>query len=408
MAQVAIVADDLTGALDTAARWTHFGLRTMVMLTIAPLPATQAVAVHTASRAATAEQAYCRAKQAAQRLHGRPVYKKMDSTLRGNIGAEIEGLLDGLGLQRALIAPAFPAAGRTVQGGILHVHGVPLAETEFGRDSQWPAQESHVATIVARQTQRTVGNLPLELVRQGEEAIRRALLDCPAQLIVADAVETEHLCALARAATHMPQRWLCCGSAGLADGWLEALELGRIPGESACWAPEAGPVLVAAGSRHPTTAHQLHEAQKDRGLYLVCLTLDEEKAAVEWSQATSVLAKGRCVALSTTFSPYRPGGEADAAAHLAQATACVCASAQILGLILTGGDTADAVCRAMGMTGLQVVGEVEPGIPAAIGVGGQGDNLRLVSKAGGFGDELAIVHSIDYIQGRLESSASHS
>jgi uncharacterized protein YgbK (DUF1537 family) len=120
------------------------------------------------------------------------------------------------------------------------------------------------------------------------------------------------------------------------------------------------------------------------------------------------LAKGRCVALATTFSPYRPGTEAEAAAYLARATAWVCAGARILGLILAGGDTADAVCRAMGMTALQVVGEVEPGIPAAVGVGGQGDNLRLVSKAGGFGSELAMVHSIDYIQGRQESSASHS
>lgn len=408
MVTIAIVADDLTGALDTAARWTHFGLRTIVMLTTAPLPDTPALAIHTASRSATAGQAYRRAQEAGQCLRDSNVYKKVDSTLRGNIGAEVEGLLDGLGLRKALLAPAFPAAGRTVQGGILRVYGVPLAETEFSRDSQWPGQESHVPTLVARQTPRTVGHLPLEVVTQGEDAIRQALQDCTAQLVVADAVETEHLYALARAATHMPQPWLCCGSAGLADGWLQALGLGRPAAQPFCWARQAGPVLVVAGSRHPATARQLDRAQEDRGLHLVHLGLDEGEGSAQWSQASRVLTEGRHVALTTTFSPYRPGGETGAAAYLAHATAWVCATVKILGLILTGGDTADAVCTAMGMTGVQVVSEVQPGIPAASGIGGRGDGLRLVTKAGGFGDELAIVQSIDFIQGRQELPAAHS
>jgi uncharacterized protein YgbK (DUF1537 family) len=403
MAQVAIVADDLTGALDTAARWTHFGLRTIVMLAAAPLPDTEAVAIHTASRAATAEQAYCRAKEAAQRLRTRNVYKKVDSTLRGNIGAEVEGLLDGLGLQKALLVPAFPAAGRTVQGGILRVHGVPLAKTEFSRDPQWPAQESHVPTIVARQTRRTVGYLPLELVAQGEDAIRRALQESVAALVVADAVEMEHLQVLAHAAAHMPQPWLCCGSAGLAEGWLQALGFRRSVAESFRWAPQPGPVLVVAGSRHPATARQLRQAQEQRKLHLVRLSLEEREPSAQWSHAKRMLTEGRQVALTTTFSPHRAGEEAGAAAHLGRATAWVCGNVGVLGLILTGGDTADAVCEALGTTAVRVVGEVQPGIPAGTCVGGQGDSLRLVTKAGGFGDDSTLVRSISFIQGARES-----
>jgi uncharacterized protein YgbK (DUF1537 family) len=414
MVTIAIVADDLTGALDTAARWTHFGLRTVVMLTDAALPDTPALAIHTASRTATAGQAYARAKIAGQRLRDRYVYKKVDSTLRGNIGAEVDGLLDGLGLQTALLAPAFPAAGRTVQGGILHVRGVPLAETEFSQDSQCPARESHVPTLVARQTQRTVGHLPLEIVAQGEDAIRQALHDCPAQLIIADAVETKHLYALARAATHMEQPWLCCGSAGLAEGWFQALGCGLPAARPFCWARQAGPVLAVAGSRHPATARQLHQAQESRGLRLVCLApgeaatasrhrLGEGEGRAQWSQASRMLAHGRHVALTTTFSPYQAGREVGAARYLARAAARVCATVRVLGLILTGGDTADAVCTALGMTGVEVVGEVQPGIPAAQGIGGQGEGLRLVTKAGAFGDEQAIVRSIDFIRGVRES-----
>ena len=399
MVQVAIIADDLTGALDTAARWAHFGLRTTVMLGTAPLPDTPAVAIHTASRAVTAEQAYRRAKEAAERLRDRQVYKKIDSTLRGNIGPDVEGLLDGLGLHRALFAPAFPATGRTVQGGILHVHGVPLAQTDFGRDAQWPAHESHVPTLLAQQTRRTVGHLPLQVVTQGDEAIRQALEDCAADLVVADAVETEHLYTLAHAAAHMPQPWLCCGSAGLADGWLQALGFERSAVEACRWESQTRPVLVAAGSRHPATAEQLRRAQEDRDLRLVRLALGEGRNRAQWARARRMLAEGRHVALTTAFSPYRPGEEPAVAAELGRAAAWVCANAEVLGLVLTGGDTAAAVCAALGIAGLEVVGEVQPGIPAATGMGGHGDGLRLVTKAGGFGDDRALVRSIDFIQG---------
>ena len=118
-----------------------------------------------------------------------------------------------------------------------------------------------------------------------------------------------------------------------------------------------------------------------------------------WVRAGQMLAEGRHVALATTLSPYRPGNEAAVAAHLAHATAWICSRVRVLGLILTGGDTADAVCMALGMAGLEVVGEVQPGIPAANGIGGRGDGLRFVTKAGGFGDDYALVRSIDFIRG---------
>jgi len=403
MARVAIVADDLTGALDTAGQWAHLGVRTLVTLGDTPLQGAEAVAIHTASRAATPEQAYCRAKEAAHRLRDHLVYKKIDSTLRGNIGAEVDGLLEGLGLHRALIAPAFPAAGRTVQKGILRVHGVPLADTEFSRDPQWPARESHVPTLLAGQTRRTVGHLPLEVVARGEGAIRRALQASKAELIVADAVETEQLHALAQAALQMPQPWLCCGSAGLAGGWLHTLGLARPATEPFHWPPRTGPVLVVAGSRHPATVRQLRQAQEQREMQWLRIAPGEGEAHLYWGQARQMLAEGHPVALTTAFSPYRPGEEATVAAHLAHAAAGVCARIGILGLILTGGDTAEAVCMALGMAGLEVVGEVQSGIPAANGRGGQGDGLRIVTKAGGFGDDSALVQAIDFIRGAGES-----
>jgi len=286
-----------------------------------------------------------------------------------------------------------------VEGGFLRIHGVPLAQTDFQCDPRSPARESHVPTLVSTQTRRSVGHLPLETVTQGEAAIRRALQDSEAELVVADAAETEHLYALARAVAHMRRSWLCCGSAGLAEGWLHALGLTRPAAEPFCWPPRSGPVLVIAGSRHPMTAAQLREAQAQRDLQLVCLSLAAGDDSAQWLDAVHMLAEGHHVALTTAFTPYQPGNEIMAPAYLARAAARVCANVETAGLILTGGDTANAVCVALGMVGLEVVGEVQPGIPAARGIGGPGDGLRLVTKAGAFGDEYTLIRGMDFLQG---------
>ncbi|MHB1159801.1 MAG: four-carbon acid sugar kinase family protein, partial [Chloroflexota bacterium] len=111
MVRLGIVADDLTGAMDTGVQFAKEGLHTVVMLGEGALPEAEMVVISTDSRDEPADEAYRRAKEAGLRLAGRAIYKKLDSTLRGNLGPEIEGLLDGLGLGRALVAPAFPSSG---------------------------------------------------------------------------------------------------------------------------------------------------------------------------------------------------------------------------------------------------------------------------------------------------------
>ena len=152
--RLVIIADDLTGALDSSG----FLARSGLMVTIYPgrtFELTDGVTViNTGSRGDPAPVAVKKLREAAQRLKGETIFKKIDSTLRGNIAPEIETLLETVSYEKVIIAPAFPAMGRTVVNGVLLVKGVPVAETDFGRDPVTPVKESLIPAlfISARKT----------------------------------------------------------------------------------------------------------------------------------------------------------------------------------------------------------------------------------------------------------------
>src|ERR671917_2986540 len=127
---VAIIADDLTGAADSGVQLVHSGYRTAVVFRGAPIPPSDdldAVAVDTNSRPLPAGFAAKRGVESGHALReSRIVYKKIDSTLRGPIGAELAAALAATRRSKALIAPAFPSTGRETKGGTQFVHGVPV------------------------------------------------------------------------------------------------------------------------------------------------------------------------------------------------------------------------------------------------------------------------------------------
>lgn len=384
--------------MDTGVQLAKGGLHTVVLLDECDLPSAQSVVVSTDSRDVPAVEAQQRAGRAALCLQSRALYKKIDSTLRGNIGPELDGILDALGLERALVAPAFPSAGRTTVDGCHRVNGVLLAESVFADDPLWPAVESHLPTILARQTRRSVGYLPLSVVEMGEDAVAEALRLQSASVVAADAVEVRHLRTLARALVRLEETWLPCGSAGLAEEWPLALGIRQPDVGLFRWPKDRRPVLVLAGSRSPATARQLHRTAGG-GVALVRVSPEDDwdcKARVE---VLPLLSDGRDVAVTTSFSEYREGQASVAAELLAQMSAWLLDRSAVSGLVMTGGDVARAVCRFLGAGALRVLGEVQPGVPAGTLVGGPHDGLRIVTKAGGFGDDSAILESIQRIHG---------
>lgn len=122
---------------------------------------------------------------------GRLLAKRIDSTLRGNLGPELAAVLETLGSESmAVVTGAYPASRRTTVKGYHYVGGVLLAETPVRNDPLSPVTESHVPTLLAAQTRLPIGELGLEQIRRGPAAVAAALRDQAGRsirLVAADA-----------------------------------------------------------------------------------------------------------------------------------------------------------------------------------------------------------------------------
>src|ERR671912_672539 len=209
---IAVIADDLTGAADTGVQFVHAGYRTAVFFRATEMLADDldAVAFDTDSRAMPAGFAAKRVLDAAHVASGASiVYKKLDSTLRGNVAAELAAALGGARRDRVVVAPAFPTAARTTVGGIQRVHGVPVDETEMANDPQTPVREAHLPSLLADAFS-SVGTLGVEDLAD-HERVRRTLED--RECVVADTERDADLEALVRAVPE-PTRESWAGLAG--------------------------------------------------------------------------------------------------------------------------------------------------------------------------------------------------
>src|SRR5215210_8361377 len=242
---IAVIADDLTGAADAGVQLVHTGYRTAVFFRESEVLAgdLDAVSFDTDSRTMPAGFAAKRVLEAAHvAREAHVVYKKLDSTLRGNVAAELAAALGGARRDRVVVAPAFPAAGRTTVGGIQRVHGVPVDETEMANDPDTPVSEAHIPNLLADAFS-SVGAWGVEDLAD-HELVRRALEDY--ECVVADAEGDADLEALVRAVPD-PARVLWAGSAGLALA-LGSVYPGPCAGDASVHRAPVRPVLVVVGS----------------------------------------------------------------------------------------------------------------------------------------------------------------
>lgn len=417
-AKVVIIADDLTGGADTGVQFVAGGSPVYLMpvetlSSTRPWLATAAgISVYTATRDRSARIAGERVREVARSLpdpRPRWFYKKIDSCLRGNLGAEIDALLDALGFDAGLVAPALPAQGRTTIGGIHRVYGVPLARTRFARDPITPVTGSAVAEILARQSRHAIGGIGLETYGYPER-LQRAVQRERARgcrLIVCDAAEQAHLDQVAALVIRSPERLLPVGSAGLAAGVVSRFAPDRVvePGP----APGLERLLMVCGTGAPVTREQL-DALLDKYPGV------RHESAPEWLITASAQDRRRCAAellaawtggiLALGVRPLSPAGPAvspeqadQGLAGLADLALQVMRAGLVEGLFLSGGETADAFRRASGGEAIHLEREPLPGLVLGRWVGGIADGLPVVTKAGAFGTERTLVALYEGLSG---------
>ncbi len=405
-----IVADDLTGAADCAIAFAREG----VAAAVGWGEGAEATGGHPPvfsydanSRGLTASDALAKHREVLGKLleEGTALFKKIDSTLRGQPAAETVAVFEALrtphGSILGVMAPAFPATGRTTENGRVKVGGGPLEQTEvWQREHSYP--NADLVQILA-----TAGieaeNVPLATVRAGTETLRAALIEIASKgnrVAVCDAVTEDDLVRIAEASLPVRNNVFWIGSAGLAHALAKATQgeaVGPIP------APVTGKgALVVVGSlarasrsaaKVLSTLPGLRHVPVDPELLLTETTGADRDALVDQITASLVAGEDVLVEILVNGTPDLALGPclADRLADLLKP-----ASPHASGLAATGGETAAALLARFGVNGIRLVDEVEPGVSLGLTLGDL--SIPIVTKAGAFGSENTLKHVVQRLR----------
>ncbi|NKI75224.1 four-carbon acid sugar kinase family protein [Dickeya sp. CFBP 2040] len=417
LTQVMVVADDFTGANDAGVGLALQGARVNVMFDAEAIHSGQsddALVVNTDSRAVAASLAAERTAQAVAqwcKTGARGwIVKKVDSTLRGNPGAEIEAALNAAGLSLALIAPAAPALGRITRGGQVWVHGRVLTDTEFASDPKTPVRSASIGERLAEQTALSQTTLSLNEVRDDKLATRlQQLSDSGVRLVVLDAECRQDLDHIIHAAAQLAEKPLLVGSAGLSEALAQHLTF-----PASCRA-----LLAVIGSMSEIAQLQINAVSQRPNVQLIDVDIAGLLAAgdsllVQISQQAAVeLAAGHhCVirtcrddnqrfevdALCQRYGMSRQQLGETISRRLGELTRRIVQRQQPGGLYLSGGDIAIAAATTLQASGFRIKGQIASCVPWGHLLDSLVGDIPVMTKAGGFGDEATLLNVLRFIE----------
>ena len=427
--KLAVIADDLTGANDTGVQFAKQGLDTTVLFPDTILQPTNmtgdVIVLNSNSRAIPTEHAYEIVSNLSKQLRDlgvASVLKKIDSTMRGNIGTEIDAVMDEYEFNVAFVVPAFPKSGRITLNGIHYVNGVPLEETEIASDPTCPVKESYLPELLQKQSKRQVELISIWDVREGKDHLAKKMkalsLQEPSKIVVVDAETDEELHTIVEATQLLEESILWVGSAGIAYHLCNSFHEQALTLED-CKNRKL-PLLVVAGSISGITHKQVEELKTKTSIEEVMISpykfLDEKERESEIERAVqlgeALLDKGDLIVSTNRdieaikqvrdFQQTLGISNMEVGSKIADALGSIAGrlieKKQIQGAVLTGGDIAGATCKVLNGKGIRIIGEVEDGLPYGTLFGGLYDRLPLATKAGAFGSEQALVKALQTLK----------
>lgn len=412
--RVVILADDLTGAADSAAGFAARGMRTAVAMNYGEMMLREddwdVLAVDHNSRNLDEVDAVATMLKnwALTRRAGTWVYKKIDSTLRGNWAAEVAALT-GVSGDIAVVAPAFPEIGRTTVGGMQYLYGEPLdASRPYGSHLNYPG------TIIDQLRYRGIDtvHLSLDVVRSSPDKLYRTLTqvsDCAIQAIVADAQTPDDLTAIAAASVRLSRGKFWVGSGGLAaamgrylksEGRYNIQTIGA--GNRRCRR-----VLVVIGTPAPQSQHQADRLIGECGLGE--LVIPESLLARgstynhrrKWQLRACVALKDVDLVLRTSNYSSPPSASRDEGIANSLAELIRPLAEDVDGIVLTGGSTARAVLTSISISLVEVKEEISTGL--VLSEYHAGIPSRIVTKAGSFGGPWALCTAYRQLKGTMNT-----
>ncbi len=437
--KIITIADDLTGANVNAALLASHGFTAATCIASSHWDVKQfeqfnAVCINTGSRQLPVEQAQEVTRQAiAKAFAQKPAVlaKRIDSTLRGHIGYEVEAALEVMPkTAMALLCPSFPASGRIAAGGHLIVDGLPLERTDAAKDPVNPIDTSKIIRIFRKQSTLSTALLPLDVVLKGVTAIETHLLALCAdgiRVVVCDALTDDDITNIAEAAKVLEVPLLCADSGPLCN----ALALAKLGTEVAHLENR---VLAVVGSVMDIVRHQLDALVVHMRTHLVsvhgqALTYEEghplreaelnrlEQALLAAPEDAQIL--GLCSArykdeIIDIKSIAEEQGVSVSEISLRITTALAEVAARVFehqhlrlgGLFTSGGEVAMAVSKRLDAQGFSVRSEVLSRAMYGRFIGGKFPHMPMVTKGGLVGDAMAIVRCVEFLLTKISSQST--
>jgi uncharacterized protein YgbK (DUF1537 family) len=401
------IADDFTGATDLANTLVKAGMRTIQLLGVPAdelaVPDADCIIVALKSRSNPAREAVAMSLAALEWLRKRGAQQyyfkycsTFDSTDRGNIGPVADALLDALGENFTVFNPAFPTNKRTIYKGYLFVGDELLSESGMRNHPLTPMTDPSLTRVLQRQTKHRVGLLQFATVVSGAAAVHKSLSELRAQgvrHVVLDAITDEHLLTLGEACADLK---LVTGGSGMAMGLpANFVRQGKLrTGQRDALPKVTGPTAVLAGSCSIATQGQVAEMRKGHDAFnldpiAIASGKDQAREALAWAQSRL---SEKPVLIYSTAAPEQVAsiqsklGREQAGELVEQTLGRVArglVDAGVRRLVVAGGETAGAVVGALGVQGLHIGPEIDPGVPWTFSIGQP--TLALALKSGNFG-----------------------
>lgn len=429
--RVGIIADDLTGAGDSGIQFAIKGFETNILFDIENEKHSSIddiTVVNTDSRDLSINTAYNKAYHVAsifKQKEIKNIFKKIDSSLRGNWGTEVQAITDVYQPDFVVVAPAYPIMGKTTDKGSQYINGIPIHKSEVANDPKFPVRNSNIADILKQQPgsqSKIVENVPLWELRKDDylwNKLQRLKQQEGIKYLIFDALYDSDLQQIINLFTKLKELdILWVGTAGIAQYLPDMFTSSKTSVPS--FHGNDGPVLVIAGSKTVVTRNQIKELTKKGNITkiefnpLAIFENDEGNARSELIQQSCQSLKGNqdvvlCIKdLSSQqqkhifelgnrygYTNIQIGNKI--VEQLGEITKVIMKKHPVKSLVLTGGDTAMSICRTLGVSGIKLMKEIEPGIPIGQLVGKS--NITVVTKSGGFGFNASLVNAVNTLKG---------
>lgn len=409
---IVVIADDLTGANDTAVQFYKKGLTVDMVFALQQVNesnASDVLVINTDSRSLMIENAQKRIFAIGEHLNleQKQIYKKVDSTLRGNIGAELEACLSVSDRNVAIFCPALPSANRIVKDGVCFVDGKPLLETEFATDPKTPVISSNVNKIIANQTNIPVVIVNMDLFSESEIIQQIKNRQFNKTIFSFDAKNDDDLKKISQIIKKIDFPIIASGSSGLAK-YVFSKSLSDLP------------VLFVIGSMSKKINEQVELLRSE--MVIDFISINAERLLVDQQYQLSLIKDMSLILLNKNNLIIKTEGSSEVRGkinelcdkfsltrvelgeRIGDSLSSLVVSLlnnidkNISGLFLTGGDIAMKVIKELKLSNYHIAGEIESGVPYGYFSDNDFSGIPIITKAGAFGSKYVLKNSLVFIK----------